>query len=483
MSKKKKLIIVALIALVVLSLLLFTGCPQHIDSLYGLKVTGDGDGGAIAVYEDKLGGNIYVQKISAEGKKLWGEKGTLLGTGNSKSYSFNYTHIVSDGSGGAFVAWPGPSDSFRPSSHLARIDSEGKMLWQHGFISFSQLAGDGSGGAIIAFDYDYVFPDNKDLLLVKMDSQGNYPWGLQGVPIPRQSYQDNTLKIVGDSSGGVIVVWEELESRPNSIPDKIKITNRVYAQRIDDEGKLLWGDNILLYTTPDGTMVESLNAVADGTGGLLLGWFSVTEITTEGNNTQQSQLWDIVTQKIDADGKILWQPEGIPLEIEKSGGRPTPENKILITGNDSGEAIVVWRDGRSRTVNNMSIYAQKISTDGKLQWEPGGIKVSVTSLNPRTEIISDSSGGAILAYSFNEDWKILHVQKIDGDGQALWQENGISVTEKGFTGYSISTDEQGGVILAWGLSKGILHSEKAFVQRISADGRLLWGVEGIRLNP
>jgi len=33
-------------------LFLMTGCPQHNDSLYGAKITGDGDGGAIAVYED-----------------------------------------------------------------------------------------------------------------------------------------------------------------------------------------------------------------------------------------------------------------------------------------------------------------------------------------------------------------------------------------------------------------------------------------------
>ncbi len=29
-------------------------------------MTGDGNGGAIAVYEDKLGGNIFAQKIKAQ---------------------------------------------------------------------------------------------------------------------------------------------------------------------------------------------------------------------------------------------------------------------------------------------------------------------------------------------------------------------------------------------------------------------------------
>jgi hypothetical protein len=39
--------------------------------LFGLKLTGDGAGGAITLYEDKLGGNIYAQKISPDGKAAW----------------------------------------------------------------------------------------------------------------------------------------------------------------------------------------------------------------------------------------------------------------------------------------------------------------------------------------------------------------------------------------------------------------------------
>ena len=71
--------------------------------MYGLKVTDDGNGGAIAVYEDTLGGHIYAQRIDSEGKTLCGGKGVLLGGSWSKSYSFFNLNIASDGSGGAKV--------------------------------------------------------------------------------------------------------------------------------------------------------------------------------------------------------------------------------------------------------------------------------------------------------------------------------------------------------------------------------------------
>jgi type IV secretory pathway TrbL component len=72
MPKKKTTIIAVFLISLILVCLMMTGCPQHNDSLYGAKVTGDGNGGAIAVYEATNGGNIYVQKISADGKTAWG---------------------------------------------------------------------------------------------------------------------------------------------------------------------------------------------------------------------------------------------------------------------------------------------------------------------------------------------------------------------------------------------------------------------------
>ena len=81
------------VIIVILVGLLIRSCQLHTDSLYGIKVTDDGTGGAIVVYEDKLGGNIYVQKIRPDGKTVWGEKGVLLGSNPGKlSYAFPSFH-------------------------------------------------------------------------------------------------------------------------------------------------------------------------------------------------------------------------------------------------------------------------------------------------------------------------------------------------------------------------------------------------------
>ncbi|MFA5308225.1 MAG: hypothetical protein WC370_01915 [Dehalococcoidales bacterium] len=115
MSKKRILGIVTFIVLIVSSLLLLTGCPQHVDSLYGLKVTDDGTGGAMVVWEEvqrppeaKPGeavstGHIFTQKINSEGELEWGD-GVLVYTTPENTYP-DSPQIISDSSGGAIVVW------------------------------------------------------------------------------------------------------------------------------------------------------------------------------------------------------------------------------------------------------------------------------------------------------------------------------------------------------------------------------------------
>lgn len=89
------------LAIVLLSLSVFSagcGCLRQACQPYGPRVTGDGTGGAIAVYEDIKGGNqhdFYAQKISPEGEALWGEKGVLIGSVYKECDSYHDLHIVS----------------------------------------------------------------------------------------------------------------------------------------------------------------------------------------------------------------------------------------------------------------------------------------------------------------------------------------------------------------------------------------------------
>jgi len=487
----KKIFIICSVALIIVlpaTATFSTGCSCLLPSPmpYGPKVTGDGSGGAITLYEDIKGGNqrdFYAQKISPEGKALWGETGVLIGSGYREADSFFDLHIVNDGSGGAFISWVASPSSqhWQYLTHVSRVDSEGKVRWQKEVRAVDQIISDGAGGAIIATDYSY---DGKTLFLIKVDSQGAFSWGGDGVWIRREGYEENTLQLAGDGAGGAIIVWRELESQPGPEPHNPKITNRIFAQRINAEGSFPWGqDGVLLYTTPEDTYAEEPHITSDGLGGAIAIWMQTFSGIIE-SGSPQAVLNDIYAQRVDASGNVLWQPNGVPMEITKSAAEAFPLNPLLVS-DDTGGAIIIWGDMRHGLT---SIYAQNVDADGNIKWQPGGVEVCYIKTNasfwPQTAV-SDGSGGAIIACSYKEaetNKEGLLVQRLDATGRAVWG-NGVVVTNSEHITHFISSDGQGGVIVAWGIGKGMFSSEKSYVQRIDSEGKLLWGAEGIRLNP
>ena len=98
----------------------------------------------------------------------------------------------------------------------------------------------------------------------------------------------------------------------------------------------------------------------------------------------------------------------------------------------------------------------------------------------------DGLGGAIVSCRFKEagtNKKGVLVQKLDATAKTVWPGNGIVVTDSDTNSHFISSDGQGGALVSWGIGKGMFNSEKSHIQRVDANGRLLWGAEGIRLSP
>ena len=339
------------------------------------------------------------------------------------------------------------------------------------------MISDGNGGAIIG----YTDADGLTLYLNSIDANGNKtnPIGNKIAPGVSNNGNLQEWQMVSDNAGGAIIAWVESQYPTGKQPGESQAVDRIYAQRVDVTGSLLWGDNgngISVYNPPEGSWVQSLQVTDDGIGGAILSWFRSTEINNEGNNSQITQNWDILTQKIDGNGNILWQPDGVSLKISETNKQAAPSNPVLISDN-SGGAIIASRDSRDSGANSASVYAQRLDADGNLKWDAGGIKVSMTSVNPHPLIISGGLGGAIIVYSSQEDGRILNAQKLDGNGQTLFPQNGITITRDGFVGDSIVSDGQGGVIAAWAVN-----SNGAYVQKLNAEGQLLWGQNGIKLN-
>jgi len=157
----------------------------------------DGSGGAIVTWQNNKG--IYVQHIDSSGKLLWLQGGLPVseGTGtiiSSMVLSQAGFSMVSDGSGGAIIAWAGESaasakisnmDNFNPLNiYVQRIGSDGVLMWPDTAVAAGdnwQIVAAGDGSAVIAWDnfkpHSMALRDDY-LCLQKFAPDGTRLWGI-----------------------------------------------------------------------------------------------------------------------------------------------------------------------------------------------------------------------------------------------------------------------------------------------------------------
>ena len=121
----------------------------------------DGAGGTIVAWFDERAGigngDIYAQRISATGTPLWAASGVVLCTAGGEQ---TVPVILSDGTGGAIVAWLDRRNSSW-NLYAQRISADGSVQWTADGVALctptasqvarASIASDGLGGAIVTW--------------------------------------------------------------------------------------------------------------------------------------------------------------------------------------------------------------------------------------------------------------------------------------------------------------------------------------------
>ncbi len=178
--------------------------------------------------------------------------------------------------------------------------------------------------------------------------------------------------------------------------------------------------------------------------------------------------YDIYAQRVDSNGDILWEENGTSVCIhEASQSNPT------IVSDLNGGAIIVWGDTRNGSQDS---YAQRINADGNILWEESGVSVcEEPNLQDDFTAISDGQGGVIVVW---EDWRAgnqdIYAQKLSAEGTISWEQNGIAVFKGEGDQYdpAIISDGKGGAFIVWwDISTP---DWNIFAQRIDSKGNEAW---------
>lgn len=392
------------------------------------------------------------------------------------------SQTVSDGSGGAIVFWESYASSAN-SIHYNHLSSSGVATWAPvttglqlstgtGDNSLGHVISDGSGGAFVSWEDEETGIVSK---VQHISSTGTKLWAAGGVALSSNSFSSF---ICSDGSGGVIACWQDDQYDPvNDFP-------RSYAQRVSSAGTALWtSGGVRILNTAD--FDAPFGVVPDGAGGAIFLLLDARNNTYDPVADESDNI-DVFAQRMNASGTAVWASAGVPVcttSNNQSSAARGQHNYIVTDG--AGGAILAWEDYRDDPNNgnadpyNGDIYAQRLNAAGAAQWTANGVAVCNASNDQYTvSMIPDGANGAILSWMDERTAYDLFAQKINGSGTPQWVANGKSVVSLADDfDYNVSADETGNYLMvAWGdyTSQADIYAQKIAV----SDGSFLWGANG-----
>lgn len=408
--------------------------------------------------DDPIDGDQYFQKINVSGDQQWGD-GIRLDPVNDVDFSARFT---ANTQGGVSVVWERGTfpdvDIF-----FQNITSEGSYslaspyaISENEGYQFSPILSGNEQDGIFAIYADQG-SGSIDLVVQKFNSNFEPEWGETGLVAMAGLDGDvnytNTYRL-GDQS--LLHVWEDNRASKKIYGNKLINLNPSYSNGI----KISFGDNSSsetdfslpvflnassgMYTaTFDGSsspkfirinrLNEDLTNAWDPSGVALNAVFDMRSAmlveTSDGVGCMWSESrgfnYDIYYQKLDVNGNFTLDDSGVELVSSNADDYmmsvvPTPDGKFMI----------FWMEDAWPA---SSLKFTKIDSEGNIEigWNPNGNSLSNPSFDSRNltvKSVADESG-VLAIWTQDGNFSDIYAQMISWDGEALWNEGGIAVSE------------------------------------------------------
>ncbi|MBI5647522.1 MAG: T9SS type A sorting domain-containing protein [Ignavibacteriae bacterium] len=415
------------------------------------------DGGVVLAWRDNY--SPVVQRVSADGRLLWGPKGIRL----SPRRAFVETEefdVVDDGFGGVFACWTEPSSRAEPSqSYVQHISRSGTLYWRGTGVQLSvrptlrfllRAVSDGNFGVFVSW-----MEENNGVILQHVDNAGRITCGSKGLRLAGHSFERN---MCSDGNGGVLLFLRRSDTTGTLVVHKIGPDG---THRWNTEGEIV---------TPAGGLLTSHGICADGMGGALCLWTALDKRT-------------IFAQWLDRRGEQRCGDSG--LVVTASAGLTKWPRIILCR---TGTAILAWTDHSDDpsypTLHTASLFLPRVPTAAATA--PSS-KVDPTQVHlarqygdtfPERTISAESmlegntvSSSTEISEQFQHETAVIPCGRVISDTAAPW---GSVFTDS-------KTDGAGGVYLAWN-DKRTAGTDNVYIQKLTPQGRPVWMSNGVRVS-
>ncbi len=207
------------------------------------KIAGTSDGNVVVAWTSNS--NVVLQKLDANGHALWG-KGVVL---SESGYDYGLADLHAADNGSVIVSWI-REQGFGSNRYIYanKLSAQGKLLWGKGHVkvfdngslqfgAFPYFVPDGTGGAVFAW-----YSSSPALQCFAQHILAN---GSEAFPHNGSAASTDTTNVRVSPAASyraateeVFLFWTEEDSN--------QVLNGVYAQKFDAKGTRKWGDSGLV---------------------------------------------------------------------------------------------------------------------------------------------------------------------------------------------------------------------------------------------
>ncbi|MDW7690576.1 hypothetical protein R9C00_22550 [Flammeovirgaceae bacterium SG7u.111] len=294
-----------------------------------------------------------------------------------------------------------PNDSYAKSQIGAcNVDLSGTFVKNFGGRSYDEARAviqTKDGGVVIAGRSSPSTSSNTDMIILKLDRDGNKVWETK----IGGDETDEAKDVIETADGNIIAVGHS--DSYNGQPGM----KDMWAVKVDGNGSEVWNK-----TFGSDMSIDEASAVVETESGFLL----------VGNSFVESSL-DIKALMIDKDGEKVWE--------KTYGGAASEEGSDVIS---TEEGFVIVGNTESKGKGKWDIWLLSIDKEGNQQWDMtygGGDNETGNS------VIQTTDGGLLIAgstYSFAYASQDFWLIKTDNKGKEEWNKAvGALAAEEAFT--------------------------------------------------
>lgn len=160
------------------------------------------------------------------------------------------------------------------------------------------------------------------------------------------------------------------------------------------------------------------------------------------------------------------------------------QDQPAMVSDERGGVVIAWQDRRGHTDPNCGwdsycppdIYIQRLSVDGSAMWDSNGVRVNGSQYKSFFPyLFYHQQIGTIVSWIETDDvgnnWEGLNLQRISEEGRTLWGDYGIRLPATPVWYYPvIVSDGAGGIIVVWSGDMGLSTDADILAQRIDCSG-------------